>query len=292
LSLEDVDPLHRPLFVYLLVMVWKMFVGLVLRLAGFQRVSSRKTGLVGWYRPARDAASEQLLPLLFFHGLAPGGLMFYLPMLLFGLMNDGRTCFLFVNTNITCEIGFKALSENQFVEGVSEIVDKFLSPSRGLSLCGHSFGSVPMTWLMHAGGFRHRIKQFVLLDPVTILLSEPDVMVNFLYKKEVSKIRMLAGSELFTEYYLRRHFFFYNSELWLDDIPDGLQPIIALSEKDEIVNAPNVKEHIEFFGSKDLKCLYWKGATHAYCVTNLQKWREIKGAMLQQELALVKQKKI
>ena len=36
--------------------------------------------------------------------------------------------------------------------------------------------------------------------PVAIRLSEPDVMVNFLYAREWDKIRVVASSELFTEW--------------------------------------------------------------------------------------------
>jgi hypothetical protein len=292
LSIDNVDALHRPLLVYLIVYAIKFLLGLFMRLVGYQRVVSRKTGLVGWYRPARDAASEQMLPLLFFHGLAPGGFLIYVPMVLYGLLTDGRASFLFENPNISCRIGFKALTEVETVEGIAEIVDRFVSPDRGLSLCGHSFGSVPMTWLLRATPFSNRIKQFVLLDPVTILLSESDVMVNFLYSTASSGVRIIAGSELFTVYYLRRQFSWYNSELWLDDIPDSVQVLVALSETDKIVNAPKVKEHLDLFGkSRDsLKVCYWKGAEHGHCVPSTEKWRELKEAMLQQELAIVQQK--
>jgi len=286
LSLEDTDPLHRPLLVYLYISLVKIITGIVLRCAGFQRTTCSK-GLVGWYRPAK-AGKDKLLPLLFFHGLAPGGIFFYIPMLLWGLLTDGRAAFLFENPNITCKIGFEARNEEDTVAGMEEIVCKHLGKDQKVALCGHSFGSVPMTWLLHAKQFRHRVQQYCLLDPVTLLISEPDVMVNFLYRKEVSLIRLVAGSELFTEYYLRRHFFFYNSELWLEDLKD-IEPIIVLAEKDEIVNARNVQAHVELANkSIPLRLHFWEGVSHGYCVTSPEKWREIKGAMLQQELQLAR----
>jgi hypothetical protein len=157
-----------------------------------------------------------------------------------------------------------------------------------------------MTWLLHSPAFRDRIKQYTLLDPVSILLSEKDVMANFLYTKDVSKFRMVAASELFIEYYLRRHFYFYNSELWLDDIPKGVQTIIALSGNDEIVNAPRVRDFCTAFAgdcfhqknkdassSSTLKQIFWADKGHGCCVGSPAKWREIKTAMLQQELAIV-----
>ena len=128
----------------------------------------------------------------------------------------------------------------------------------------------------------------VLLDPVTILLSEPDVMTNFLYANEISKIRMVASSELFTEYYLRRHFAWYNSEIWLEDINEkDCKLLVCLAEKDEIINARKVKQEVQRHSKG--KLLFWEGAAHADCVTSPSKWRQVKQHMLEQELELCQQ---
>jgi hypothetical protein len=300
LTLEDVNPLHRPLSVYLAVSAVQLAVGLFLRTLGYQRIISKKTGVTGWYKPARDASTKKLLPLVFFHGIAPGGLVLYLPMVLLGLATDGRAVFMFDNKSISCCIDFQPLTEEATVEGVTELINLCLDDpdsTRELSLCGHSFGSCQLTWLLHAPDIRHRIRQFVILDPVTILLSDPDVMINFLYTDTNSKIRMVAASELFTEYYLRRHFSWYNCELWLEDLPETTQVLVALSERDEIVNAPKVKEAIQMHSDelgvneKDrLEVIYWKDVGHASCVTSPTKWKALKSKMLRQELALEQSK--
>jgi pimeloyl-ACP methyl ester carboxylesterase len=296
LTLEDVNPLHRPLLVYLIVLVVKMAAGRFLRALGYQRIVSNKTGVTGWYKPAVDPASAKLLPMVFFHGIAPGGLVLYLPMVLLGLATDGRAVFLFENDSISCNISFEAVTEESTVEGVTELLDRYLDPGTELSLVGHSFGSCQLTWLLHAPALRHRIRQFVLMDPVTILLSDPDVMVNFLYTDSVSKIRMVAASELFTEYYLRRHFSYYNCELWLEDLPATTSVLVALSEQDEIVNSPKVLQEIQMHTAEylsetqedrdRLQVIYWEKVGHASCVSSPTKWRELKQQMLQQELAL------
>lgn len=291
LTLENVDPLHRPLLVYISVILLKVIAGLYLKSLGFHRHVVSRSGLVGWHRAAREGC-EKLLPILFFHGIAPGGLIFYLPMVLAGLANDGRTVFLFENRSISCSLNFSALNEEQTLEGVDEIVTRYLPTGAPVSLVGHSFGSCQLTWLLHDPSFRNRVRQFILMDPVTILLSEPDVMINFIYRKEMNKIRMLASSELVTEYYLRRHFAWYNSELWLEDVPEQVKVLIALSEHDEIVNSPKVKEQLDLFTrrhprvAKTLDVIYWKHVGHAHCVTSLSKWKEIKNVMLQQELSI------
>jgi hypothetical protein len=318
LSLEDVSPWHRPLALYILVMMGRVLAGLFLRLAGFQRAVSTN-GVVGWYRPGQV---QTHLPLLFFHGIAPAGLLFYIPLVLWGLLsnNDDRPCFLFENPNISCRIQFDALDEQQTVDGVQEIVEKYLSDYSGpLSLCGHSFGSCQLTWMLILSkpGFRQRLQQFVLLDPVTILLYEPDVLNNFLYSRGMSKIRLVAGSELFVEHFLRRHFAWYNAEVGLDELllqsssslsqcqsVDGrfqsmtnppIHAVIALSGRDEIVNAPKVQKYIDRFVETNqsavgnrLRFIYWPTARHAACVTSIRKWRHIKMQMLASELDILR----
>lgn len=287
LSKEDVDTLHRPLLIYLIVSLIKIFAGLLLMACGFQKIVS-KAGVVAWFRPARGEDAEKLLPLLFFHGVAPGGESMYLP-IVFSLIKDGRASFLFENHNISCTLSFKALKEAEYVEGIAEIVNRSVG-KRNLSIVGHSFGSVPLTWMICSPELKDRVHQMVLLDPVTIMLSEPDVMVSFLYKTGISLIRMVAGSELFTIYYLRRHFAWYNSELWLDNIPEHTRTIIALSQQDEIVNAEKVREYVElgFGGSCPLDLLFWKGVGHGKCVYTPSKWRELKEVMDRQEASLLK----
>jgi CRISPR/Cas system-associated protein Cas10 (large subunit of type III CRISPR-Cas system) len=103
---------------------------------------------------------------------------------------------------------------------------------------------------------------------------------------------MVAASELFTEHYLRRHFSWYNSELWLEDILHHTNVLVALSEHDEIINATKVKQQLDICNSErghknQFQVIYWEHVGHAVCVTSRSKWIEIKQQMLKQELALV-----
>ena len=286
MTLEPLNAIHRPLLVYIIVYIIKICGGMVLRAFGYHRILT-STGLVGWYKPAEDSQTKSM-PLLFFHGIAPGGLFLYLPMVLstFGSGQD-RPIFLFENRAISCALDFAPLTEQQTIDGIVEVLQRYGYENSNLSLVGHSFGSCPITWVL-ASRRLPNIKQIVLLDPVTILLSDPDVMVNFLYADEISKIRMVASSELFTEYYLRRHFAWYNSELWLDAIPDTCQLLVCLAENDEIINAKNVKREIQrhSFG----RLIYWQTVGHAAVVSSPTKWGEVKQAMLEQELKIIQAK--
>jgi pimeloyl-ACP methyl ester carboxylesterase len=306
LTLEDVNPFHRPLLFYVIIGVLNMFAGILLRVIGFRRHVTH-AGLAYWHRDSAKTLNR--LPLLFFHGIAPGGLTFYLPMVLAGIGMEGRCCFLFENRTISCAMSFRAYSEKETVASILEALETHGVAHENVSLVGHSFGSCPATWLLQSP-LRQRIKQLVLLDPVTILLSEPDVMNNFLYSDQMqcgsttkvetigqsihrAKIRLLASSELFTQYYLRRHFSWYNSELWLDDIPPGVQIVVCLAENDEIINASKVKQEVTLHNEHSdpkIKLVYREGVGHASCLTSARQWVQIRNIMLEQEAIIHKEK--
>jgi hypothetical protein len=244
-TLDPLKPLYRPFFVYAMFAVLKLVAGLFLQAAGFNYFTT-STGLNYWYRSGRrkwqqheqehqlrraatasNVASSTTatvantattttwstndasgLPLLFLHGIAPGGFSLYLPMLFF-LGQDGRPLFFFENPGISFGLQFwtSPPAERETIDGVWEAVHQHLgtisssdcsgstpstSPSSNngnndiaLSVVGHSFGSCPITWLIHSP-YAHYIRQIVLVDPVSILLHEPDVVTNFLYKPKIS----------------------------------------------------------------------------------------------------------
>jgi pimeloyl-ACP methyl ester carboxylesterase len=300
------------------------------------------------------------LPLLFLHGI--GGFSLYLPMLFF-LGQDGRPLFFFENPGISFGLQFwtSPPAERETINGVWEAVHQHLgtisssdgnssstpaSPSNNngkndiaVSVVGHSFGSCPITWLIHSP-YAHYIRQIVLVDPVSILLHEPDVVTNFLYKPKNSpamttgsssamgkpptlkKKRSSVGvvsNELFTEHYLRRHFAWYNSELWLEDLPPDVKVLVCLSEQDQLVSAHkvqvelnrvvsaraaattaasvNVKANLngshtlhlpESNGTSsdalsNIEVLVWEGADHAHCLTRPRTWRQMLLVMKRQE---------
>ena len=288
LCLEDVAPLHRPLMVYLWVEGLRALAGWVLRLWGFVPVTHG--AVPGWYRPGRKLADtsttpKQQLPLVFFHGIAPAGLTFYLPMIL-NLVSDGRPTLLVEQPSISGRLGmFGAVSEEEMMEAVEQMICDTIdrdptTQDSAVLWAGHSFGSCPLTWMWRRPTLRQRSAGILLLDPVTILLSEPAVMMNFLYARDISKIRMVAASEVFTEYYLRRHFAWYNAEVWVEDIA-SCPVTVALSGCDEIVDAPAVAAHL--LTCPSVRTIYWPTARHAHCVTSPTKWRQLQQALWEQE---------
>lgn len=295
LSLDPLDPHYRPFVIYGLFSMVKLMSGLLLRAVGFYACTT-SGGLNYFYRPPKASEKDPTntkLPLIFLHGIAPGGLAFYLPML-FYLGGDGRPLFFFENPNITFCVfgGGNPPNEHDTVHGVWEAVDHHLSSVHDVSVVGHSFGSCPITWLVHSPN-NTRIRQIVLVDPVSICLSEPDVMHNFVYQRRASlrKTRMpikigVISNEIFTEHYLRRHFAWYNSELWLEDLPEQAKVLVCLSEEDPIVPVQKVQQQV--LRKPGVEYLLWEDAGHAHCITQPKTWKQMQVVMRRQE-QLIKQ---
>ena len=337
MTLEQCNPLHRPLGLYGIFFLLRLIGYMVLYFLGFTRSTiwsetesgngngRKKIALHYWFLDEKivDKNSSNsndnntdhghgngnVSPILFFHGIAPAGLAFYLPLIYNVIIKGAKgvlqstsssvrhPIFLFENLPITCSLVFDALTEEQTVTMVNQVLSNHGYASNDskkkkndLILCGHSFGSFQMTWLINSPLFQHRLQKIILLDPVSILLSEPDVIMNFVYNRiadavfehngingnsileylNKQKIRLLASSELGIEYYLRRQFAWYNSELWLEDIPTETDVCVFVSEKDEIIDAAKVMKEIKRFPR--VKLTYWKDVGHAALITNPALW--------------------
>jgi poly(3-hydroxyalkanoate) synthetase len=96
---------------------------------------------------------------------------------------------------------------------------------------------------------------------------------------------MVASSEIMTQSYLRRHFAWYNGELYVEDVKFPM--LVFCSEQDEIVNSEKVKQEMLRHHQQGHEYLSWEGVGHGACIINPHKWKVIKRRMLEQELQLV-----
>ena len=80
------------------------------------------------------------------------------------------------------------------------------------------------------------------------------MLTNFLYGRkahqEKSRAIGVVANELFIENYLRRSFAWYNSELWLEDIPPHCKVVVCLAAKDDVLNAKKIKREIDIHMSE------------------------------------------
>jgi len=318
MNVDEVNALWRPLLVYVMFFFVNSSGRLWMRYCGFQFFLT-KNGLGYWYRPERSRNNEdksfdssKQLPLLFFHGISPGGLTIYLPMLLYGMSSSGRAAFYFENPPITCALSFKALTEEETCNGVLEALNTHLHKDKKVIIAGHSFGSCQISWLLHSP-VSQRIHQLLLLDPVSILLCYPDTMQNFLYKFLLENpitmnfqdqcVRYMVSTEIGVEHYLRRRVAWYNSELFFETVPDSIQVTVCLSGKDNIVNASSVKKEVVLTNEIRLKSLrqncgniengkvktrqveliYWPEDGHGQCLFMRRSWNDLEKSITRQD---------
>jgi hypothetical protein len=288
-SLGEVYVLHKPLIFYLFFYLLKFVGDIILTSIGFRRIATR-SGVVAWYRPG-TGDDKEIRPMLFFHGISPGGFTIYLPMLLTGFVptDTRRGLVIFENPSISWVMSFKALTEQDTILGVRQVVDECFSKDQKFVLAGHSYGTCPMTWVIKDTVLKNQIGHIFLMDPITLLLSEPSIVRNFLYAEVKSEIFAMAATEVFTQYYCRRIFAWYNTELWLEDIPEDIPISIVMGGKDEIVDGPSIRSHILKFHQENpdrpgnLKLIYGKNARHNACLMIPHKWRVMSKLLLEQE---------
>jgi hypothetical protein len=277
MSLEPLCVKYRPLIYYIVFNLCKLFFCSILLWHGFSyHITS--TGLPYWFRPAKkqqpiqndeaddddsssssNSCSDAALPYLFFHGVAPAGPAFYVPMILWGICTDDksteidRPIFLFENPAVSFALTSHAPTEEETAQGVWEAVDRHCSPTTEVSITGHSFGTAIQTYLLHSSQ-NHRVRQLVMIDPVSLLLSDPDLLTNFVYCRNTNGLNASVQhnssawyvmNELFIEHFVRRQIGWYNTELWLEDVPDHCRVLVCLSDGDEIVDPQKIRAYID-----------------------------------------------
>lgn len=244
-TLDDVKAIHRPLIFYMGIQLLYWLHGFILRARGFRRGYHK--GLWYWYRLQKpqnqsdigiqqgmELVQEDEEPLVFFHGIGLG-LFLYLP-LLFRLRV--REQILFEMPWIAMDPFAKILSSTEYARLVKETLELHKVP-RCVAL-GHSFGSLPIAWLIrqHPG----QISRCILVDPVAIFLNLPDVCVNFLYKQPKTLpgklMRLFGAREFGIAKTLMRHFFWTDNVLFPEMLPPGSS--VILGEKDRILPVKDI----------------------------------------------------
>ncbi|GMH62944.1 hypothetical protein TL16_g03590 [Triparma laevis f. inornata] len=238
LTLDPVTYNPRPILFYIIVACLNITKTLTLTFLGFSKLRTENS-LSYWYRPSAPNSTSS--PLLFFHGIAPCGPLFYLPLIFNSLLTSDRDIYLFSNSSVDMTLrGSTALTEFDVLDGVEEALNTPENSIKKWTIAGHSLGSCPVTWLLRA--FPHKITTVVLLDPVTLFLSHPAVACNFVYKQKFNGlieviIWFAASTEQFIAKYLKRDFWWYRNELWVETIPPHINVLIVVSRNDEIVDA-------------------------------------------------------
>lgn len=289
-SLDRIPYLHRPLLLYVITGLGEVFFNILfLRLHGFQSLELH--GVTYWIKQGR--VSNSLPPLVFFHGIAPGWSFYAL--LLKQFERSGRTILLIDLEAIKVKsMRFYMPPIEVFTSAVLHILRRHQIAKA--SFVGHSFGTILAGWI----ATRHPevVSHLTLLDPVSLLLSLPDVAYNFVHRPPTSLMEWMlylaAAQEITISYTLYRNFCWHKNILWLEDLPSHIGVVVGIGSNDEIANGQAIEEYVLLCQRKrrqgegdneedkkqtlpkaDIHFLGWKNFSHGQVLASLSALTEV-----------------
>eukprot|EP00435_Cladocopium_sp_Y103_P017222 s4593_g4.t1 len=217
-----------------------------MQLMGFTRC---KTGQLSYYhRPppaypgllverGKPVPPSQDSPVVLIHGLGVG----ITPYLRFiRMLGRSRECFVIELPEVS-----QACCELEMADALHEML-KAHGHDKAVFLA-HSYGTFVMSWVL-----QHIVARTVLLDPVALLLAQPDVAYNFLYRHPDNPMLKIVANfvrwELFSAHVLMRHFYWHHNVLWKEDLPPD--SLVALGLKYGQVGSESIlKAYWEILGA-------------------------------------------
>mmetsp|Transcript_63000 Transcript_63000/g.130931 ORF Transcript_63000/g.130931 Transcript_63000/m.130931 type:complete len:606 (+) Transcript_63000:154-1971(+) len=197
-----------------------------------------------WVRVPVSEEGKQRLPIVFFHGIGVGIVM-YLQLIDKLLVNDCPIICVdlpFISTKLV-----QPPTIDEQLSSMQAILDRW-DIDKALFM-GHSYGSVMLSWMLQH--MPARVAGLVFIDPIVLMLNLKNTLYNFLYRQgDANKISYLVGTELFVNYALRRNFWWYNKIVWAQDMhAANIRSLVCLSDQDEIVPSQAVEQHIAKFNA-------------------------------------------
>ena len=114
-------------------------------------------------------------------------------------------------------------------------------------LVSHSYGSVITTHLLRTPNLASRVSSVVLIDPISILLHQPDVAYNFTVRKPKLASEWLlwyfGSKDIGVAHTLARTFFWSENILWKEDLR-GYKATVYLGGRDAIINAAQIRDYL------------------------------------------------
>jgi pimeloyl-ACP methyl ester carboxylesterase len=275
MTLEPIPVIHRPLLLYVLANLMEAASNTIfLRACGFQNLELN--GMTYWYKkqgPVDSATSSRNTtsstgsePVVFFHGISTGWSMY---LHLAKSMSKNRTLILVDLDAIKIKsMRFHMPTPQHFCECFNTMLDRHHIEK--VSLIGHSFGSITAGWVVTRCS--ERISHLTLIDPVSMLLAFPEVAYSFLYRPPTSLIEwiihVVASRELTVSHALHRHFWWYNNNLWLEDVPPHIGVVVGLAQCDEVTNPVALEEYVGNCQNKRIMLKETFKAANAMCSTD------------------------
>jgi hypothetical protein len=294
-SLVPITHIHHPLFIYLLFWGARLCGDLIIKKSGFIYCET-SSGLSYWYK---ESVNKTQTPIIMFHGISFLGWYYYYK-LIKGFNN--RTIILInykgILINSLCIKELHYLT-NPFIfsKNILEIIHKY--NLQEISVIGHSWGTFLVKWAFlqkytysSKNPITKYIKNITLIDPVALSVFLPETTNTILYSSfNTLKIVDLCicyfiKNDLTISYNLQRHFEWYNTVIFLDEIPKHINLVIGISIKDNFMDSLTtikiIKEFIKKCNNKKrTKLIIWKNLQHSDAIVNNKTVKQIKNAIFE-----------
>lgn len=246
MTLQPIKYLHRPLVIYLLLGIKNVFADMSLQALGYQR--RRHNGVNYYYRRCPASAVQEHTPSVFFHGISTGWDNY---LLLVSHLSSDRAIFLFDLDGVKSHsLNFYMPTPEAYAETVRQVLD--MHNTHRVNIVGHSFGTITAGWFVKA--HPSYVAHMTLIDPVSLLLNHPEVAFNFLYRKPKKLmewgIYLLVSTEITIANALRRNFWWYKNNLWLENLDPSIGVHVSLAGGDEVCNSEAVFEYVTWCGEQ------------------------------------------
>lgn len=269
MNLDPVHFYHKPFIFYLVLRIFNFAYELiVMRILGGWKSSHVKIAPIHvnksrgksdfklryWYNPGgvdKKGANGKAQPLLFLHGISYGWIIYSG---LLSMWSDRPVLMIDLET-----ISIGTFSRyHPSAPALAQAIKKILLNHgyEKADICGHSFGTMLATTVVN---YAPEIigTNLVLIDPVCLLLTLPDVAYNFLYKPPATLfdwvIALGASREATIARTLYRDFVWFEYDMILEKVPEESSIIAVLGGRDELLNPVSIHKYLTIFESEEGK---------------------------------------
>eukprot|EP00438_Fugacium_kawagutii_P017894 Skav201911 [mRNA] locus=scaffold3992:132879:134219:+ [translate_table: standard] len=269
INFDPIQAWYHPLWYYAAILGLRLATNSAMQLMGFTRC---KKGQLSYFHHPAPAYPGLLLesgkpvppspgsPVVLIHGLGVG-IPPYLGLI--RILAKTRECFVIELPEVSqacCEL---VLPPKDMAEALCEMLKQH-GHDQAIFIA-HSYGTFVMSWVLQFK--RHIVARNVLIDPVALLLAQPDVAYNFLYRHPDNPMLKIVANfvrwELFSAHVLMRHFYWHHNVLWKEDLP--ADSLVVMSSHDDICNAHYIRRYLEDHqrqGQDKLQVLWLEGFFH------------------------------
>ena len=280
-NMDSITIRHKPLLFYAFIGAIECTSGLLYyRRYGFQR--RYYNGISYWVRPGKEGIKG--IPVLFFHGICTGWT--YYASFMQTVFDPDQTVLLIDYKWVQLNwISLQGPDVQTYLKYVNEIAQQYTGNTR-VSLIGHSYG----TFLAGAYARMYPVKQLVLIDPIAISLIFPEATYNLLYKPVTSWHDVLLDyfvrGDPSIHHCLNRHFTWYNSCLFLEDVPPSIEIVLFIGEKDAMIPLAPIQElvqidneHVSHATKDRTRVIVMPGIDHGQAIMEMDALKLMRDAM-------------